>query len=436
MSELRRTLGPLALFSLGIGYVISGLYFGWNLGLPEGGPVGMLIATVLVSAMYVGFVLTYAELACALPKAGGAFVYASRAFGPTWGLVAGVGQWVELVLAPPAIAAAIGGFVNAIEPRLPPLAVAVFVYVLFTIVNWRGVALSAGLELVMTALAVAGLVVYGVIVVPRFSMARFLDDPLPHGAAGIMGAIPYAIWFYLGIEGLANVAEEARDPSRDLPRGFGGAMAVLVLLTLMVLFGSVGVAGWRGAVFRPGAAEPSDSPLPLVMAHVVGEGSVTFRVVVGVGLFGLLASFHGLLLAGARATFEFGRLGWGPAILGRVDARTGAPAPALATNLVLGLVALASGKTSDLITLSVFGALTMYGASVLAMLKLRRSEPGLARPFRTPLSPGLPIAAAVGIALSLVAMAISNRLLAAIFVGVIGLGYAWLFALVPRDRRS
>jgi ethanolamine permease len=99
-------------------------------------------------------------------------------------------------------------------------------------------------------------------------------------------------------------------------------------------------------------------------------------------------------------------------------------------------VALASGKTSDLITLSVFGALTMYGASVLAMLKLRRSEPGLARPFRTLLSPGLPIAAAVGIALSLVAMAISNRLLAAIFVGVIGLGYAWLFALVPRDRRS
>ena len=436
MSELRRTLGPLALFSLGVGYVISGLYFGWNLGLPEGGPIGMLIATLLVSAMYVAFVLTYAELACALPKAGGAFVYASRAFGPTMGLLAGIGQWVELVLAPPAIAAAIGGFVNAIEPRLPALAVAVFAYVVFTIVNWRGVALSAGLELVMTVLAVAGLVVYCAIVLPRFSLARFSADARPLGASGVMAAIPYAIWFYLGIEGLANVAEEARDPSRDLPRGFGAAMAVLVVLTLLVLFGSVGANGWQGAVYRPGQTEPSDSPLPLVMAHVAGEGSMTFRIVVGVGLFGLLASFHGLLLAGARATFEFGRLGWGPAILGRVDSRTGAPAPALVTNMVLGLVALASGKTGDLITLSVFGALTMYGTSALAMLRLRRTEPELVRPFRTPGAPVVPIVAAVTIGLSLVAMGISNPKLAAIFLGVIAVGYGWLFALVPKAKRG
>jgi ethanolamine permease len=104
--------------------------------------------------------------------------------------------------------------------------------------------------------------------------------------------------------------------------------------------------------------------------------------------------------------------------------------------MVLGLVALASGKTGDLITLSVFGALTMYGASTLAMLRLRRTEPDLVRPFRTPGAPVVPVVAAVTIGLSLVAMGISNPKLAAIFLGVIAVGYGWLFALVPKAKRG
>src|SRR5689334_22101478 len=111
MSEtgaLKRTLGPFSLWGLGVGYVISGEYFGWNLGLPLAGSVGMLIATVLVTIMYAGFTLCYAELACAMPRAGGAFVYARRAFGPFWALIAGAAQLIEFVFAPPAIAMAIG----------------------------------------------------------------------------------------------------------------------------------------------------------------------------------------------------------------------------------------------------------------------------------------------------------------------------------------
>ena len=98
--QLAKTLSPLMIWGLGVGYVISGEYFGWNLGLEHGGPYGMLVATLLVTVMYVAFVLSYAELACALPRAGGAFVYAQRAFGPRLGLVAGTAQWIEFVFAP------------------------------------------------------------------------------------------------------------------------------------------------------------------------------------------------------------------------------------------------------------------------------------------------------------------------------------------------
>src|SRR3954470_24799479 len=92
MSELKKTLGPVTIWGLAVGYVISGMYFGWNLGLPEGGPYGLLVATLLVTVMYVAFVMSYAELSCAIPRAGGAFDYAEQALGPAWGFLAGVAQ--------------------------------------------------------------------------------------------------------------------------------------------------------------------------------------------------------------------------------------------------------------------------------------------------------------------------------------------------------
>src|SRR5262249_48978607 len=103
MADLRRTLGPVMLWGLGVGYVISGMYFGWNLGLPLGGTGGMLAATLVITAMYVAFIFSYTELACAIPRAGGAFTFGLRAFGPTGGILLGAAQAVEFLFAPPAI---------------------------------------------------------------------------------------------------------------------------------------------------------------------------------------------------------------------------------------------------------------------------------------------------------------------------------------------
>ncbi|MEO8823306.1 MAG: hypothetical protein ABI366_06990, partial [Ginsengibacter sp.] len=88
-TELKRTLTPTMLWGLGVGYVISGMYFGWNLGLAEGGTLGLAIATFFIIIMYVTFTFSYAELACAIPKAGGAFDYASRALGKDMGFIGG-----------------------------------------------------------------------------------------------------------------------------------------------------------------------------------------------------------------------------------------------------------------------------------------------------------------------------------------------------------
>ena len=125
MTELKKDLGPFMLWGLGVGYVISGMYFGWNLGLPLGGTWGMLAATVVITVLYVTFILSYAELAAAIPKAGGAFDFGLRALGPTGGFVLGIAQLVEFLFAPPAIAAAIGAYFNLFFPALSPRLIAI-----------------------------------------------------------------------------------------------------------------------------------------------------------------------------------------------------------------------------------------------------------------------------------------------------------------------
>ncbi len=423
-AALKKTLGPLSLWGLGVGYVISGEYFGWNLGLPHGGSAGMLVATLVVTLMYAGFSLAYAELACALPRAGGAFVYASRAFGPRVGALAGIAQLIEFVLAPPAIAMAIAAYVTQRYPSLDVQLVALVAYVVFTGLNAWGVKQAAAFELLVTVLAVAELLLFAAIALPHFDGQAFARDPLPHGWSGAFAALPFAIWFYLGIEGVANAAEEAANPQRDVAFGFGAALATLVVLTLLVFFGAVGVAGWREVVFAPGSEEPSDAPLPLALAHIVSPDSPLYTLLLGVGMLGLIASFHGILLAAARATMELGRAGYAPRILGRVHARSGTPRVALLANMVLGGVAILSGRTGDIITLSVLGALLMYVLAMASLFQLRRSEPALARPFRVPLYPWLPLLSFVIAVCCLVAVAWSAGGLSVAFLVMIVIGVA------------
>ncbi|MEY3015232.1 MAG: hypothetical protein RIT45_3967 [Pseudomonadota bacterium] len=431
-SGLERSLGPWMIWGLGVGYVISGEYFGWNLGLPEGGTYGMLAATALVTVMYVAFVLSYAEVACAVPRAGGAFVYADRAFGRDVGLLVGLAQLVEFVFAPPAIAAAIGAYFHLFVPEMPETLIAVGAYVLFVGLNIWGVKQSAIFELVVTVLAVAELLLFAGVALPHFDTARFVADPLPNGWAGVLPAIPFAIWFYLAIEGVANIAEEARDPQRDIPRGFLYAMGTLVGLAVLVFFAAVGVDGWHSVVFDA-AGEAVDRPLPLALGRIVGENHPLYHLLVTVGLFGLVASFHGIILVAGRATLELGRYGVLPRVLGRTHATRHTPVPALLAVLAVGIAALLTGRTGEIITLSVFGALVLYIGAMASLFRLRRTEPELPRPYRAPLYPWLPALALVLALLCLVAVAVSAPRIGAVFVGLMAAGTALGHVLRDRD---
>lgn len=431
---LKRTLTPMMLWGLGVGYVISGMYFGWNLGLEKGGTLGMAIATVFIVVMYVCFTFSYTELACAIPKAGGAFDYAQRAFGKDIGFVTGMAQNIEFIFAPPAIAFAIGAYFNLFFPQLPVLLISITAYLLFTSLNIVGVKAAATFELAITIFAVGELLLFAGITLPHFQLENLRQEAFPAGWGGVFASIPFAIWFFLGIEGVANVAEETVRPQRTVLVGFGSAILTLVVLCILTFFSAVGVAGWNAIVFLPDGSI-SDSPLPLAMRFVVGDNALLYHLLITVGLFGLVASFHGLMLAAGRSTFEFGRVGFAPRSLGRVHRRFGTPGNALLANMAVGIIILCTGRTAEVITIAVFGALTLYTFSMVALLRLRQKEPGLARPFKVPLYPVLPLAALFIALVSLVALTIYNFSLALIYFFLIS-GSFILFRLFYRGDKD
>jgi ethanolamine permease len=430
--HLSRSLGPVMLWGLGVGYVISGMYFGWNLGLAEGGTYGLAIATFFSIILYITFTFSYTELACAIPRAGGVFDYATKALGKEIGFIAGIAQIIEFVFAPPAIAAAIGAYFHIFFPQLTVTSIAITSYIIFTALNVYGVKAAATFELVITVFAVFELLLFAGVTFPHFKIENLQHNAFPNGWKGVWAAIPFAIWFFLGLEGVANVAEETINPQRNVLLGFGSALLTLIVLCVLVFLSSIGVAGWEAIVYPSPLSAPSDSPLPLALSKITGSSGLLYHLLISIGLMGLVASFHGIILASGRATFEFGRVRYIPKIFGQVHAKFKTPANALLINMLIGIIALLSGKTGDIITLSVFGALTLYIIGMISMLALRKNEPQMERPFKVPMYPHFPVIALVIASVSLIAMITLNIILSLIYFAILALSYIWFHFFVKR----
>lgn len=422
---LKKALTSLHLWAIAVGLVISGEYFGWNYGWAVAGPVGFLVATLLVTVLYVTFIFSFTELTTALPQAGGPFAYSYRAFGPVGGFVAGYATLVEFLFAPPAIAFALGSYAHFLLPTVPVLPVALGCYVVFTLINLLGIKESANFSLVVTVLAVGELLLFMGLLAPHFRVATFLAHPVPVRAAGVFAALPFAIWFYLAIEGVAMVAEEVRDPRRTIPRGYGYGLLTLVVLALGVMVLTGGATDWR-------ALSRLDYPLPETLAQVLGRDSRWTRFFASIGLFGLVASFHGTIIGYSRQVFALARAGYLPGALARLNGRQ-TPHWALLAGGAVGCAALLAGRTDQVIILSVLGAVVMYIMSLLSLFALRCREPALLRPFAVPGYPFVPLVALALSLLCLGALVYYNPTLSGIFLGGL-LVLLGLFKAVGREK--
>jgi ethanolamine permease len=382
--------GWVLLAGLGVAYVISGDFAGWNFGLAQGGWGGLLIATILMATMYTAMVFSLAELSSTIPTAGGGYGFARRAMGPWGGFLTGTAILIEYAIAPAAIVVFIGGYIEALDifgiQAGWPLYLAC--YAIFVGVHLVGVGEALKLMFGITVVAVIGLLAFVVGMVGEFDASNLTNIPpddskagasefLPFGYAGILAAFVYGIWFFLAIEGVPLAAEETRDPKRDMPKGLIAGMLILLVFAALMLTLAPGSGGAETIM-------DSDNPLPAAIDAAKGEGSALGDFVNYVGLAGLVASFFSIIFAYSRQLFALSRAGYLPRALSVTTGRR-APAVALVVPGIIGfLLAAITEDGALLINIAVFGATVSYVLMTLSHIVLRRREPDLERPYRTP----------------------------------------------------
>ncbi|MAS10103.1 ethanolamine permease [Salinisphaera sp.] len=399
--QLRRgTAGWVLLAGLGVSYVISGDFAGWNFGIAEAGWGGFAIAAALMALMYFTLVLSLAEMSAAIPAAGGGYSFARQAMGPAGGYLTGLAVLIEYALAPAAIVIFIGAAVEELLGVNGPVVYAVF-YAVFIAIHLAGVGEALKVMMVISGLAVFAILATAIALIGDFDTANLFDMAttdavgassfLPMGWYGVWAALPFGMWLFLAVEGVPLAAEEAKNPARDVPKGIIGAMIFLLGTAVLVLFLLAGAAG---------AQAIGESGVPLVTA-LKESGSETLGTVVNMlGLAGLIASFFSIIYGYSRLVFALSRAGYLPQFLSLTSSRK-APSWALIVPGVLGFLVSLSGAGDLILGMAVVGATLSYALMALSHILLRVNQPQLERPYRTP---GGIVTSGIALVLSLVAL--------------------------------
>jgi ethanolamine permease len=426
--------GWILLATLGVANVISGDFSGWNLGLAYGGFGGMLVGFFLMGLMYVCMVFGLAEMSSALPAAGAGYGFARRALGKLGGFITGTAILLEYTFCPAAVSIFIAGYIEALGlfPGLSPIWVYAFCFVLFIGIHLIGTGEALKIMFAITAIAVVALLAFIVGMLPHFNAANLVNITpeagasafFPFGAGGVVAALPFAIWFFIAVEGVPLAAEEAKEPKKDLPRGIIAAVSVLALSGISVLFLAPGGAG---------AALMGESGAPLVDAlNAVGNSG--FAVFVNyAGLAGLFASFFGVVFAYSRQLFALSRAGYLPRFLSVTNSRK-TPTLALIVPGCIGLALASILQNGDLIIdIAVFSAAISYVLMNVSHIVLRVKHPDMPRAYRTP---GGIITTGIALLLSCVALVSTFfvDVVAACCVAVLLLAFIAYFTLYSRHR--
>lgn len=392
--ELARELGLFDTTNLVIGTIIgSGIFL-----VPSEIARAVHTAGWMLAVWVIGGVLTLlgalslAELGAAMPEAGGLYTFITRGFGRLPGFLCGwmlftvitSGSIATLSVAFPIY---LGGFVP-LTPTTGKL-VSLVAIVALTWVNAIGVKNGARVGNVLTVLKVGGLVamVIAIFLLPGPRLESVPPAPplesgsVPATAIGV--ALVAVLWAYEGWHDVSFAAGEIHDPQKNLPRGLIGGVAIVILLYLLA-----NLAYLR--VLTPAEIAASDRVALTAMTKVTGAWGG--KLLTAAILCSILGAMNALVLAGPRAYYQMAKDGLFIDRISRVHPRWRTPVEALVfQGLWAVFLVLFIGGFSRLFTYVIFGGWIFYALAVVSVIALRRKEPGLARPFRVPGYPAVPL---------------------------------------------
>jgi ethanolamine permease len=380
-------------------------------------------------------------MAAALPHTGGAYSFARSSMGPWGGFVTGFAETIEYVATTGVIVFFSASYADSITKELFGLSMEVWVwwiilYAIFLAVNISGASLSFKFSIVVTfiALAVIALFTIMAIVDGKFSFDNLTNIApeagnstfLPMGLWAIVAAMPFAMWFFLGIEELPLAAEEAHNPAKDIPKAGIRGLGTLVITATLVLVLNPGITG---------AKELSESGEPLLDGfRAILPNSDVAAVLAAFALIGLLASLQGIMFAYGRNIYSLSRAGYYPKVLSLTGSRK-TPWTALIAGAVIGYAALLwaqyGGESAGAVVLNiaVWGAVIAYFLQMVSYILLKRNLPNLNRPYKSPVGVAGALVAALLALLIFVGQALNPALTTAIqaiaivyVIGLVGFG--------------
>ncbi len=376
-THLKREAGLLQIVAYGVGNIIgAGIYVlvGDGAGL-AGGALWLAFLIGAVVALFTG--LSYAELSSMYPRDASEYVYMKKANGGKfWSFLV---QWMMLATEIVAAAAVSLGFADYFQSILPSPSILVAAVLLSTlsIISMKGVKYALRLNIILSSIAIVGLLIVIVTGAPHIGTTALLSAP--NGFEGITGAAILVFFAFIGFDNIANLGEETKDPHKTLPRGF-----VISIVLTAVLYVLVGLT----AVSLVPPQELAASNAPLALAASAGLGPVAFDVLTAVALLTTFNTVLVLLITASRIIYGMGREGVLPRIIGKVSRNTNTPTMASLLTLFGAAIFLPLGKVDIIAEITSFGSLIAFAMINIALLNIRRIAPDVHRPFKAPLNIG------------------------------------------------
>ena len=422
---LRRDLGLFDIFCIASGAMISsGLFILPGLAYAKAGPA-VIISYAFASLLVLPALFSKAELATAMPKAGGTYFFIDRSMGPLMGTIGGFAAWFSLAFKSAFALVGIGIFAMLLNPGFTELQmkfVAVFFCVIFTIVNIIGVKHTGKTQIALVA-GLLFLLVFYIVVGVFFVKPSNFDNFMPQGPWSIFSTAGLIFISFGGLTKICSVAEECKKPGRNIPRGMLLSWGIISVLYILVIFVTVGLLD-HGELTGP------QGLTPISLGASVFMGEIGIWIMAFAAILAFISTANAGLLAASRDPMAMGKDQLLPKSFAKVSKR-GTPMFSIVFTSAFMIFVILFLDLENLVKTASTLKILLFVFVTLSLIIMRQSKIRHYRPkFRSPLYPWIQIAGIFGYGFLIFEMGLIPLLLVGCFV-LFGFVWYWVFA---RDK--
>ena len=371
--DLERSLGLYSTMMISMGAMIgSGIFVLPALGYKKAGPA-VIVAYVLAALVVLPAALSKAEMATAMPEAGGTYLYIDRGLGPLFGTIAGIGSWFSLTFKSSFALVGLGAYLLLFAPisQAAITYVALGLGVLVVALNISGTKLSGRVQAIIVSVVLLGLVAYTANAGFTIDTARFTPFTT-HGSGGIITAAAFVFVSFAGVTKIASIAEEVKNPGKNLPRAMIGSMSIMTLIYVAVIGAIVGLADPEVLMHGGPNGTASLTPMADGASELIGGFGVVFISVIAV--VALTSMANAGVLSSSRFPLAMSRDDLLPPALETIDSRFKTPRNAVLLTGAVLLLLIAFVPVIELAKLASAFKILVFSIVNVALIAFREAD--------------------------------------------------------------